>query len=323
MPRRRPKSAKKKDIYWTAQTEQAVVDFKNATSDIERSNIFRNHLYRPLKKMCRIIWLRYFKSRNVNLIEIEEEVIDDAVSYQLFHTFKNFKKRNDTKNKNSAYSYFQMCIRNYYISTGYSNNRTKEKTNNQVPFDVLENGEVKEVENVLYQHNKVEPLTIEDAVEFIKEKARATKDKYDKEIFVSIIQYFKDNSIYNRESLFRWLTEKFHYPDVKAFFKKYFNYVYDYQTIQYKQAKSDNDGYEPNDNWFWDIDFNEEDQKLKNKERTLSKSNLKKKHYAENKDKFREKSARYYQQRKKRKEESVSKDVEESTDRCKKALPSV
>ena len=61
---------KTKNLYWTKETEQAVIDYNNTDDTLLKNQIFSTHLYKPLSKK-----------------EINEEFSIDKLLQTTFFTF--------------------------------------------------------------------------------------------------------------------------------------------------------------------------------------------------------------------------------------------
>ena len=51
MPRKRRRKAKGR-LYWTQETQDAIIRYNNEEDELTREKIFRDHVYKPLDKMA-------------------------------------------------------------------------------------------------------------------------------------------------------------------------------------------------------------------------------------------------------------------------------
>ena len=103
---------KTKNLYWTKETEQAVIDYNNTDDTLLKNQIFSTHLYKPLSKMTEIIIrrFRYFKLYNMKLGLDISDCIDDTIGFVVtkihnFNPSKGFK----------AFSYLSLVIKHYLM----------------------------------------------------------------------------------------------------------------------------------------------------------------------------------------------------------------
>ena len=72
---------KTKNLYWTKETEQAVIDYNNTDDPLLKNQIFNTHLYKPLSKMTEIMIRKfgYFKLYNMKLNYDISDCIEDTI----------------------------------------------------------------------------------------------------------------------------------------------------------------------------------------------------------------------------------------------------
>jgi hypothetical protein len=96
---------RKKQNYWTADQEQAIVNYQQTESRSEQSRIYNKHLKRELEKLIESILFRYCSlTPSLNARELK----DDTLTHILLNIHKF---RPETGNK--AYSYFSNVARNF------------------------------------------------------------------------------------------------------------------------------------------------------------------------------------------------------------------
>ena len=108
MPRgRKPKSK----IYFTQETEDAIVAYNKATDFAERDSIFTRHIYKPFYKIAENVYNKY----RIQYMGDHRDAMLDAVvfMFERLHLFKGEKGR--------AFSYFTLVCRNYYFQEAGKN----------------------------------------------------------------------------------------------------------------------------------------------------------------------------------------------------------
>ncbi len=115
MPRKRRRKAKGR-LYWTQETQDAIIRYNNEEDELTREKIFRDHVYKPLDKMAENIINRFkFPYMDGSFEDIKNEVI----SYLIL------KLPNFTEDKGKSFSYFSVVAKNYLILQ--NNKRYKEE----------------------------------------------------------------------------------------------------------------------------------------------------------------------------------------------------
>lgn len=92
-------------IYFTQETEDAIVAFNNSTDSVERDSIFSRHIYKPLYKIAENVFNKY----KIMYMGHPKDAMLDAVvfMFERLHLYKGDKGR--------AFSYFTLVCRNYYF----------------------------------------------------------------------------------------------------------------------------------------------------------------------------------------------------------------
>ena len=112
------KRAKKSKIYFTKDTENAIVKYNETEDAFERELIFRNDLEKPFNKMCESIvnrWPFDYLKESDAIVDIKNQVLSYLVS--------NLGKYSQEKGK--AFSYFSVIAKNWLIL--HNNNMWKER----------------------------------------------------------------------------------------------------------------------------------------------------------------------------------------------------
>jgi hypothetical protein len=110
---------RKNKLYFTVDTENAIIAYNIETSQHLRNKVFNEYIYNPLFKMTQSLIHRYkfyhFDSRTT---DVQNEVI----------AFILEKLPKYTQEKGRAFSYFSIVAKNYLIQNNYKHyNRKKSK----------------------------------------------------------------------------------------------------------------------------------------------------------------------------------------------------
>jgi hypothetical protein len=101
---------KMQKIYFTKETENAIISYNESQDPDEREDIFRSYIYAPIDKLSENIINRFkFPYIEGSFDDIKAEVV--AFLVMNLHKF--------TKSKGMAFSYFSVIAKNYLI---YKNN---------------------------------------------------------------------------------------------------------------------------------------------------------------------------------------------------------
>lgn len=116
--------------YFAEREEQAVLDFINSDSTVERNQIYNEILIEPFRKMIQSILRKYpIHIGNYDIKEVES----NALTHMIEHMVKfNPNRIGKSGNKTKAYSYCQTIIRNYYKD--HSKKSYNERKTN-LPYD--------------------------------------------------------------------------------------------------------------------------------------------------------------------------------------------
>jgi hypothetical protein len=114
MPRKR-----KNKIYFTQETEDAIIKYNKSSNPIERNVIYKEEIQYPFEKLAENV-LNTFKFSYFDVPK--EDVMMEVVSVliQKIHMFK--------EGKGKAFSYFSIVAKNYLILNNNSNYKRYKKT---------------------------------------------------------------------------------------------------------------------------------------------------------------------------------------------------
>jgi len=114
MPRPR-----KNKIYFTQQTEDAIIEYNKTKDPFKRNQIYKEHIKYPFEKLAENILNTFkFSYFDVSKEDVQMEVV--SLLIQKIHMFK--------EGKGKAFSYFSIVAKNYLIITNNSNYKRYKKT---------------------------------------------------------------------------------------------------------------------------------------------------------------------------------------------------
>ena len=187
-------------MYFTSDTEQAIVDYINAESHREKNEIYNEYLQKPFEKLVEnIIHTFKFYYFDVPLESVKHEVISFMITrlgkYQ--------------QGKGKAFSYFSVVVKNWLIC--HNNNNYKKMITHS---DVL-TLKHKDVQKVVFEDNVVNKEEVSNFFESVMEYWNVTiekefKKQRDIDIAYSILNLMsKVNSIeiFNKKALYILLRE--------------------------------------------------------------------------------------------------------------------
>jgi hypothetical protein len=114
MPRPR-----KNKIYFTEDTQFAIIEYNNSKSSIEKNRIYKDRIQYPFEKLAENVLNTFkFSYFDVSKEDVMQEVV--SVLIQKIHMYK--------EGKGKAFSYFSIVAKNYLILNNNSNYKRFKKT---------------------------------------------------------------------------------------------------------------------------------------------------------------------------------------------------
>lgn len=196
--KRRPK---KSIDYFTADTQQAILDYRIETSQAKRNQIFNDKIYYAFYKLAENIihTFKFYYTEVDNIDELKHEVI--AFLLEKLHLY------DDSKGK--AYSYFGTIAKRYLIV--YNNNNYKRLKGKAAVEEVDE--DKRTVNNIiLEQQDYPEPIPFFDIfVNHIDEKLLdifpKPQDARVGDAIVALCKRKEHIDIFNKKALFIYIKE--------------------------------------------------------------------------------------------------------------------
>lgn len=206
MPRRKNDASKmaKERVYFSQETENAIIEFNTATDMDVREQIFREHILRPLDKMAENIINRFkFPYINNSFDETKKQVVSFLVI--------NLSKY--TQEKGKAFSYLSVVAKNYLI---YHN--TKEYKRARRNISLSDSGETFVPIDEMVSLEARDVHANEDTIEFIQlmvaywdaNLLKIFKKKRDIDIAQAVIELFRrsgDIENFNKKALYLTIRE--------------------------------------------------------------------------------------------------------------------
>ncbi len=195
-------------VYFTQETEEAIIKYNKSTDLEEREQIFREKIYGPLDKLAENVINRFkFPYMEGTFDEIKAQVVSFLVIN--LHKF--------TEDKGKAFSYFSVIAKNYLIL--HNNNSYKEEKR------VLYFSDQTEESFTLEEMLIVEPETRDSTVdmkEFLRllvdywefNTTKIFKKKRDIEIasaIVKLIERIDNIDNFNKKALYLMVREMTNY----------------------------------------------------------------------------------------------------------------
>jgi hypothetical protein len=197
--------AKLGKIYFTADTEKAIVEYNKSTDQDERNAIFRERIHAPMDKLAENIINRFkFPYMNANFDDVKNQVVSFLVLN--LHKF--------TEDKGKAFSYFSVVAKNYLVL--HNNNSYRDELRSSYLVD-SSNDESFMLEEVLTTKPDAE-TSRRDTSDFLEllvqywdfNLDRIFKKHRDREIANAVIELLKRaNSIenFNKKALYVLIRE--------------------------------------------------------------------------------------------------------------------
>jgi hypothetical protein len=195
----------KSKMYWTQETEQAIIQYNKEQDEIQREIIFSKKIYPALDKMAENI-INRFKFPYIE--ETFEDVKAQVVSFLTLNLHKF------TEDKGKAFSYFSVVAKNYLIL--HNNNAYRDGMRSSYLSDTT--GEDTFVLEEILTVDTEQEVAASDARDFINllvqywdfNLTKIFKKKKDIEIANAVVELLRrSNSIenFNKKALYLLIRE--------------------------------------------------------------------------------------------------------------------
>lgn len=196
------KKKKKSNVYFTQETENAIVLYNNTLDPEEKSKIYERKIHYAFFKLTENIihTFKFYYTEVDNIEDLQHEIITFLLTkIHLFDSSKGAK----------AYSYFGTIVKRYLI---ISNTKNYKKRIDKVPVEELETNE-----DYSYtldddgQHKDRLSYFIDDYIEYVTENIFELFPKEDDaKIADAILELFRKREnidIFNKKALYIYIRE--------------------------------------------------------------------------------------------------------------------
>jgi len=226
---RRKKSEKQKKVYFSKETEKAIVRYNRSSDPEERSNIYEEHIHWPFYKLTENI-IHTFKFYHTDGVENLEDLQHEIMTF-LLTKIHLFNPNNGAK----AYSYFGTIVKRWlivYNQKNYGNKVnnvsitdlnnysqldtsdpsfiTSKKTEGDT-FNLIEEEEFNLPENKNYKYEDRLSLFIDQYIKYVTDRIYILFPKgNDAQIADAILELFRkrDNiDVFNKKALYIYIRE--------------------------------------------------------------------------------------------------------------------
>lgn len=208
MPRKR-RSKNGTRMYFTQDTEDAIIQYNKEQNEDVREKIFREKIYQPFQKLVENIFNTFkFSYFETGPHDVQRECLTHLVANM--HKFDpNRKSKNDPKKKSKAYSYFSIIAKHYLILL---NNTNYKKFNQNV--EISEDRDENTIQ--LQQNDKYYvQQEMNDFIRLIVEFWEKNVDKIftkqrDLNIANAVVNLFRNSDridAYNKKALYLYIRE--------------------------------------------------------------------------------------------------------------------
>lgn len=208
MPRKR-RSKNGTRMYFTQDTEDAIIQYNKEQNEDVREKIFREKIYQPFQKLVENVFNTFkFSYFETGPQDVQRECLTHLVANM--HKFDpNRKSKTDPKKKSKAYSYFSIIAKHYLILL---NNTNYKKFNQNV--EISEDRDENTVQ--LQQNDKYYvQQEMNDFIRLIVEFWEKNVDKIftkqrDLNIANAVVNLFRNSDridAYNKKALYLYIRE--------------------------------------------------------------------------------------------------------------------
>jgi len=128
--------------YWSRQLDTILLQYNASKDPIQRERLYRDHLHRPLRKMCEVMVNKFYASHMISKRELQDDLL----------TFAILQLHKYTPQKGKSFSYFTVILRNRMLLL-----REQSYTNQLNMTDIMgwvQVDELQDVAEVTYHKTK-------------------------------------------------------------------------------------------------------------------------------------------------------------------------
>jgi hypothetical protein len=206
-PKKRAKKTKSSRMYFTKDTERAIVKYNKEERFEFKNRIYNEEIKYPFEKLAENVLNTFkFSYFEVSLKDVQKEVVSFLVSN--IHKF-NPRKKTKSKNNNKAFSYFSVIAKNFLILYN-NNNYDKWKRHSNIDDLSLERRELK-IDSISINKRKELKEFIELTVRYWENNINSIfKKERDLKIGNAIIELFRRHESiesFNKKALYLYIRE--------------------------------------------------------------------------------------------------------------------
>ena len=237
---KRKKSQKQGRVYFTKETEAAIVKYNNSTDELERSELYQNHIHWPFYKLTENIihtFKFYYTDGVENLEDLQHEIIVFLLSK--IHLF-------NPENGAKAYSYFGTIVKRWLIVYNTKNYGNKIKNIAISDLNHYSQLDTSDPTFITSSKRELDVSTVTEEEEFSSKNINETKNyKHEDRLSIFIDQYVEyiTDRIYtlfpkgNDASIADAILELFRKRDAIDVFNKKALYIYIREMVEVKTPK--------------------------------------------------------------------------------------
>ena len=190
---------RKRKMYFTNETEMAIIAYNKETSDVLKNKVFNEFIYYPFQKLSEnIIHTFKFYYFDGGTREVQQEVIAFLIE----------KMGKFVEGKGKAFSYFGQIAKNYLIQ---NNNKNYKDLKNKAPISVIDFQRDLGAEQALQEKRDGLDVFMEGFIVYygkmVDEKFKSQRDK---KIAHAVLRLFEDRKnieIFNKKALYIMIRE--------------------------------------------------------------------------------------------------------------------
>lgn len=208
MPRKK-RSKNGTRMYFTQETEDAIIEYNNQSETEIREKIFRERILQPFQKLVENVFNTFkFSYFETGPLDVQRECLTHLVAN--IHKFDpNRQSKSDPKKKSKAYSYFSIIAKHYLILLNNTNYK-KFNQNVEISEDRDENTVQLQQNDKYYVQQEMDDF-IRLLVEFWEKNVDKifTKQR-DLNIANAVVNLFRNSDridAYNKKALYLYIRE--------------------------------------------------------------------------------------------------------------------
>lgn len=208
MPRKR-RSKNGTRMYFTQDTEDAIIQYNKEQNQEIRERIFREKIYQPFQKLVENVFNTFkFSYFEIGPQDVQKECLTHLVAN--IHKFDpNRKSKTDPKKKSTAFAYFSIIAKHYFILL---NNTNYKKFNQNVEISEEHDENTIQLQQIDKHYAQQE---MNDFIRLIVEFWEKNVDKIftkskDLNIANAVVNLFRNSEridVYNKKALYLHIRE--------------------------------------------------------------------------------------------------------------------